>query len=125
MRKAPNIEVEPYRAKNAGAWSSRESDGNNGAFLIPHKGILLSCIVSDQGGWDHASVTVRDRKGKQIKRTPTWEELCEVRDLFWGEDEVVMQLHPRHVDHVNVHNYCLHLWKPQKESIPQPPKIFV
>ena len=28
-------------------------------------------------------------------------------------------------DHVNVHNYCLHLWRPQNVDIPKPPNELV
>ena len=28
-------------------------------------------------------------------------------------------------DYVNVHPYCLHIWRPQHQDLPKPPKIFV
>ena len=46
--------------------------------------------------------------------------MCVIKDCFWNEDEVCMQLHPAKKDYVNNHNYCLHIWK-----IPTPPSIMV
>lgn len=51
--------------------------------------------------------------------------MCEVKDLFWGPDETVMQIHPAIEDYVNDHPYCLHLWRPRGEYIPTPPPILV
>ncbi len=52
-------------------------------------------------------------------------KLCVLKDMCCKEDEVVMELHPAKKDYVNVYNECLHLWKPQHETIPTPPKLFV
>ena len=89
MKDITTTPIEKHRLQNVGPWSSTSDYGNNGAFLIPHKGIDLFCIVSDQLMWDHVSVTVRHRKkDRQIKRCPTWEEMSFVRDCFFSDDEV-------------------------------------
>ena len=44
-----------------------------------------------------------------------------VRRGFWLDDECVMQLHPPRSEHINVHPNCLHMWRPQRETIPMPP----
>ncbi|WP_456797599.1 DUF7694 domain-containing protein [Bradyrhizobium sp. USDA 4473] len=59
------------------------------------------------------------------RRCPNWEEMCFVKDLFWNEEECVMQLHPPHSQYVNNSRYCLHLWKPTHRDIPMPPASFV
>ena len=46
------------------------------------------------------------------------------RRFFWPH-EVVMQLHPAEADHLSLHPYCLHLWRPHRVAIPLPPKEFV
>ena len=51
--------------------------------------------------------------------------MCFVKDLFWDEEEMVMQLHPPKSKWINNHPYCLHLWRPTKETIPAPPQIAV
>jgi hypothetical protein len=45
-----------------------------------------------------------------------------VKRTFWEDTEAVMQLHPPRSEHVNYHEYCLHLWRPQDAAIPLPPK---
>jgi hypothetical protein len=108
---------EQYRQKKAGAWSSDETFGNNGAFLIPpylaRKRPALRIMVSDGLGWEHVSVST-------ASRCPTWEEMCFVKDLFWDEEDCVMQLHPPRSEWVNNHPYCLHLWRPTEQEIPRP-----
>ena len=82
----------------------------------------LECLVSWGGHWDHVSVKARDSKGT---RTPTWDEMCFIKDLFFQSQETAMQLHPPKSEYVNVHPHVLHIWKPQSKSIPRPPKEFV
>lgn len=92
----------------------------NGVFRVRYKNELISVVASDdQGeGWEHVSVSLPNR-------TPTWAEMCYVKELFWRDDEAVMQLHPSKDDYVNNHRFCLHLWRPTKENIPLPPAIYV
>lgn len=126
MKDITETNIEQYRLLDAGRFSSNTIDGNNGAFLIPYKGKRLLCLVSDQMGWDHVSVTLRDKKRDvQIKRCPTWEEMSFVKSCFFGAGEVVVQLHVADKDHVNINDYCLHLWKKQGAAVDVPPSIFV
>lgn len=106
---------EQYRVTH-GAMASHEDHGNNGAFMVPLKSNrqTVAVIASDGEGWEHVSVSRRDR-------IPTWEEMCEVKDLFFGPDEWVVQYHPARSDYVNDHPYCLHLWKPTEVEFPKPP----
>lgn len=68
--------------------------------------------------WEHVSVSTDTR-------TPVWEEMAYVKNIFWGEDEAVMQLHPPQSQYVNHHPYCLHLWRPFTLMIPLPPSSLV
>jgi hypothetical protein len=45
--------------------------------------------------------------------------------MFFRDDEVVLQYHPRKEDYVNRLRNCLHLWRPQDVEMPTPPKIYV
>jgi len=103
-----------------------------GFFVIPDGSDRLICLATDgreeiqsEPVWEHVSVTVRNRHGVQLQRCPTWQQMCRVKDLFWGDDDTVMQLHPPKCDYVNQHHFCLHLWRPVNEEIPRPPAIFV
>lgn len=102
-----------------GPMGSDESFGNNGAFIfkVAH-GQTLRAIVSEGMGWEHVSVSRTDR-------CPTWPEMCQVKDLFWDEDDCVVQYHPSKSAYVNNHPYCLHLWRPIGIELPRPESIFV
>ena len=60
-----------------------------------------------------------------LKTGPTWEEMCKIKGIFFGPDECCVEYHPAEKDYVNVHPYCLHIWRPQNAEIPKPPTIFV
>lgn len=113
MRKILDHKVEDARIKG-GPIGSDASCGNNGAFDFRYNGAWLIVLVSDGAGWEHVSVSLADRP-------PTWEEMSYVKDLFWCEDEYVMQLHPPKRAHINCHPHCLHMWRPATEKIPTPP----
>ena len=117
MRHVPNLKLERWRV-TSGVLASDASYGNNGHFYIPCGKVELSVRASDGSGWDHVSVSLPDR-------TPTWDEMCFVKDIFWREDETVIQFHPRKDMYKNVHNFCLHMWKPSGSEIALPPLMFV
>lgn len=103
-----------------------------GSFVIPHNKITdykYVILISSVMDWEHVSITMLDyrknKHGKTVKRCLTWEEMCYIKDLFFKEEEAVMQLHPPKSDYVNNHPYCLHLWRPMKVEIPLPPSIMV
>lgn len=114
--------IEKFRLKDAGNFSSTEANGNNGAFQVRGLKIKgsLCCIISDGEGWEHVSVSRPDR-------CPTWDEMCFIKNLFWGEDDLVIQYHPVKGDYINCHPYCLHLWRKSgtNEFCERPPKIMV
>ena len=103
----------------AGPGASSPEIGNNGAFNFALKnGHPVFVIASDGGGWEHVSVSMR-------ARCPTWEEMCFVKDLFWGPEDTVVQFHPPKSDYVNNHKYCLHLWRQVGVEIARPPRWMV
>lgn len=113
---------EIYRWGNHPVKSSSKEDGNNGFFNIPHpriKGQELRCMISDGMGWQHVSVSVGELR-KQPHRCPNWEEMCFIKNLFWTDDETVVQYHPAKENYRNIHNFVLHLWKPYFEKLPFP-----
>lgn len=78
----------------------------------------LNFIFSWGCGFEHLSVSTP-------VRTPTWEQMCLMKDIFWNDDEVCMQLHPKKENYVDNMQFCLHIWKPIDKEIPQPPSIMV
>lgn len=112
--------IERYRIKK-GPLISDKSYGPNGAFKVPGPNkATLNIIVSNGEGWEHASVSVHKKE-----RTPTWEEMCFVKDLFWDTEEEVIQYHPRRSEYINCHPGTLHLWRPIGIEIKRPPPLMV
>lgn len=93
--------------------------GNNGLFFVPFsfgkKELVAKVIASDGQFWEHVSVTLNRN------RCPTWDEMCKIKDMFWSEEDTVIQFHPAKADYVNFHPYCLHMWRPTDVLLPKPP----
>lgn len=123
---------EQYRVTNNPMILSSIVDGNNGAFDLPSpiSGWRLAIIASDGSSWkesglkgepwEHVSIHAYKSRGKR-QRAPIWAEMCFVKNLFWDDTETVIQYHPAKTDYLNLHNSCLHLWRPIKQLIPMPP----
>lgn len=88
--------------------------------VIKHKNFIGSIIVSWGAGWEHISVS-----HKNLHYLPSWNDMCAFKDMFWNEDEVVVQYHPAKKDYVDDLENCLHLWRPMNETMPTPPKWLV
>lgn len=99
---------------------STEQDGWNGHFLVPIDGDIWHIRISDGLGWRHLSIS-----NAQRSVMPTWSIMCRAKDLFFGDDELVVQYHPPKADYVNDHQFCLHLWQSLDEPMPAPPLHFV
>jgi hypothetical protein len=114
MLKVPN----EYHIQDGGLGSTDEI-GSNGAFLIPYQFFTLRVIASDGQGWEHVSVSLPNR-------CPNRREMRFLTDLFWDDEDVVIQYHPQKSEYVNQHDNRLHLWRPVLDDhIPTPPKEWV
>lgn len=95
-------------------------DGGMGVFTKGPKK-KMTVVWSHAAGWEHVSID-----GK--RRIPDWEEMCELKDMFFKEDECCVQYHPPKSDYVNTAPYCLHIWRPIERyagKLPMPPKILI
>lgn len=81
-------------------------DGFNGMFRFIVNGHLVRCIASDGAGWKHVSVSLEGES-----KPPTWAVMCRIKDLFWNDEDWVVQFHPAKSEYVNHHPGCLHLWE--------------
>ena len=61
----------------------------------------------DEGIWEHVSVSPLDG------HIPTWDEMCRIKNIFWGPEETVIQFFPRESEYVNIVDNCMHLWAPK------------
>ena len=115
---------EKHRITEGSEFATDVSYGNCGAFaFLINEGTAVFTIASDMFGWEHVSVHVQDEEGN--KRTPTWDEVCIVKDVFWDDEDCVVQYHPPKSNYVNMHPNVLHLWRPTDMELPIPDPIFV
>lgn len=101
-----------------GLYGSNDSIGNNGMFEWGMRTGRVRVVASDGEGWEHVSVSFENR-------TPTWDEMCKIKDIFWDKNDCVMQLHPPESEYVSFAKHCLHLWRPIQIIIPRPPSWMV
>ena len=83
-----------YRLRT-GNYGTTDKEGNNGAFLFKLDGKRITIIASDGLGWEHVSVSL------DKKKCPNWNLMCKIKDIFWDEEDAVIQYHPRKQDYVN------------------------
>lgn len=120
----PNWELINKGRLRHGPMGSDDSYGFNGCFRLsmPGEARAIYLIASDGEGWQHVSVSF----GKRNHKTPSWEVMCWVKDLFWEPEDCVVQFHPPQSEYVNVHPGCLHLWRCiDGRDQPTPPSIMV
>lgn len=120
-----------YRIRE-GKLASTDEYGLTGAFRVPpilnRRGLtIISSDASDwsadeigENKWEHVSVSITESPNQ----IPGWLEMQWVKEQFWGDDEVVLQIHPRKDDYVNQWN-ALHLWRPIGFNPLVPPQVCV
>lgn len=69
-------------------------------------------------GWEHLSASTRNK-------TPEWDVMCKLKEIFWKDDECCVEYHPKKEDYVNNMPYCLHVWKKIGCEFEMPPSILV
>jgi|SRR5262245_31157825 len=101
----------------------RSKPGNQFGIFELHGpcGRMLRMMATDglDTGWEHVSVS------SGIKRPPNWQEMCWVKNLFWGPEDCVVQFHPPASKYVNNHPACLHLWRHRVVPFPLPHEALV
>ena len=86
---------------------------------IKMPGYSASLIVSTGAGWEHASIS------PLRKITPSWDDMCLLKDIIWNDDEEVIQIHPAKDKYINNLSNCLHLWRCTYKEMVMPPSCLV
>lgn len=97
---------------------TESADGFSAKISLPNW--LGTVVCSTGAGWEHVSVSP-----EKIRVTPSWNDMCIVKDIFWNEDEAVIQIHPAKADYVNNMPNCLHLWRCTYKEMTIPPSVLV
>lgn len=116
---------EQYRVVHPLSGLRHDGAGNNGFFAVDYKRkvgppVKLAMMASDGHGWEHVSVSIFGND-----RCPKWEEMCAVKDLFWDDEDTVVQFHPPKSEYVNFHGGTLHLWRPTDGKILRPNPLMI
>lgn len=98
--------------------SVENEDGFSGYIEI--RGWRGTVIASWGYGWDHVSVSPA-----KSNYTPTWDDMCAVKDVFFKDDEAVIQIHPPKSEYINLKENCLHLWRRNDADMVLPPSWMV
>lgn len=87
--------------RGIGITSSQRSE-----FLIPTitANATISAINFKDDDFEHVMLNPKHR-------LPTYEEMVSLKDIFWEQEEVAMQVHPAKSQYVNIEKYTLHLWR--------------
>lgn len=96
--------------------AAKQLGQDGGAFDVVIGKQTFCVVASFVFDWDHVSVSIYG-----AERCPRWNEMQTIKEIFFDDSEVCMQLHPAKINYINNHPYTLHLWSPQKEIIPLPP----
>lgn len=96
-------------------------EGQDGGSAEIHIGGWSGSVIwSWECGFEHVSVA------PYMKRiVPQWDDMCNIKDMFWKEDEDVVQIHPKKINYVNNVSNCLHLWRCTYCEMPLPPSCLV
>lgn len=92
-------------------------DGFSGIIHMP---TWEGTIVCSWDFWDHVSVSPRKKR-----IVPDWDSMCMIKDIFFKEDEAVIQIHPPKNQYVNNKENCLHLWRWNEGEMILPPSFMV
>lgn len=93
-------------------------DGLSGMISMPTW--IGSIIITWGAGWEHASIAPFKRN-----ITPSWDDMCRLKDLVFNDDEACIQIHPAKVEYVNFKPNCLHLFRCTYKEMVLPPACLI
>lgn len=92
-------------------------DGFSGIISMP---LWAGTVICSWDFWDHVSVAPSKKR-----ITPSWDDMCMIKDIFFKDDEAVIQIHPPKDEYVNNMPNCLHLWRWNEGEMTLPPSFMV
>lgn len=76
-----------------------------------HKGSVI--WSANEEGWEHVSFSPYNHS-----YIPHWKDMCELKAMFWPDEEECIQFFPKKSEYVNIQNNCLHIWRNTKMAVP-------
>lgn len=65
--------------------------------------VIVTAAIHDSHTWIHASIAHADRM-------PSYDDLVTLHRAVWGKRGTAYQVFAPAAEHVNIHEYALHLW---------------
>ena len=95
------------RAMGANAAEYMRAWEHNGLMIIASAG-----EYDDGREWLHVSISRKSR-------VPSYNELTRIKRDFIGDDKKAVLVLPEKKNHVNIHDYCLHLFYSAENPLPE------
>lgn len=92
-------------------WRRIEGADHHAAWRHDERRINVICsaaIEEDDRAWLHVSLTKHAPGGGWLM--PSYEDICDVKREFIGDDFRAIEIHASAAVHVNIHGTCRHLW---------------
>jgi hypothetical protein len=79
----------------------------SGLVKLPDCGTCSVIYGNNKYGYEHVSISLKHKFG-----IPSGEDMCVLKDIFFGDEEEVYYIHTKKSEYMNISENCLHLWKP-------------
>jgi hypothetical protein len=104
------------RALDKGLWKPPEQFGPDGWHMVRRDGsgsIIITASAHDGAEWTHASIA-------WVDHMPSYEDVKALYEAVFSDGYAYMVFPPPE-EHVNIHNFALHLWGRQdgKPALPK------
>lgn len=97
--------IEPYGTGKAGKVDL--SKVYCGYVKLPDCGTCTVVFGYKEGGYEHVSIAPKHKN-----RIPSWIDMNKLKSIFFTDEEEAYQIMPKVAEYVNLHDNCLHLWRP-------------
>lgn len=74
---------------------------------LPDCGTSKAVFGYNEDGYEHVSVVPKHKF-----RIPSWDDMARLKEIFFDDEEEAYQIMPKKSEYVNIHERCLHLWRP-------------
>jgi len=106
--------------KNSGKVIITEKDDEGFSGMYYGFNLSATLVCTWGAGWEHVSISPTRKS-----YTPSWDDMCRLKEVFFKDDEAVIQIHPPKSEYVNNMPNCLHLWRCTYKDMVLPPAILV
>lgn len=94
-------------------WNDRKNPSpTHGAFKVQTKRRAFRVLASLDRMRDGSLVEHISISHERENIYPPWDEMCEIKDMFFYQEESCIQFFPKKSEYVNLVNNCFHLWRP-------------